>query len=453
MRLSVNQNGERMDVNLLGEDVHNVNVLTVIASESYDAFTKGLQTELAEAVSDRPCMVTVDLFKNKVIKDTSGAEQVVDIDMAQSIYEGLIMSGYVKKGLLTDKYYEDKKNNCIEVAEEAKDCTTDVISIIDSVYDPRAFEVENSRSNNVELKVDKDKLAMPAFKALWSRINQRSAYVVDFDTDELISKSIAALDEDLRVSKIFFKIESGTMTDIKSKETLQAGKAFTKTKGEAREAKISVNSSVKYDLIGKIVSETGLTRKTVVSILTGIEPSVFAQFKDNPEEFIIKAASIINEQKATVIIQHITYYKLNSVYDTDIFTEPTMKGKLGINAMEVKHHLYDYVLYDSTNEKDFASELDTREEVAVYVKLPSGFYISTPVGKYNPDWAIAFKEGQVKHIYFVAETKGSMSSMQLRDVEKTKIHCAREHFQAISSGNVIYDVVDSYESLLNKVMQ
>ena len=216
---------------------------------------------------------------------------------------------------------------------------------------------------------------------------------------------------------------------------------------------MSASSNVKYDMIGKIVAETGLTRKAVVQIMTGIEPSVFSQFKDNPEEFIIKAAGIINDQKATVIIQHIAYNKLSAVYDTDIFTEPTMKGKLGVNAMKAQRHLYDHIIYDSINERDFATELDTRTEVAVYVKLPSGFYITTPVGKYNPDWAIAFKEGSVKHIYFVAETKGSMNSMQLRMIEEAKIHCARKHFKSISSDNVVYDVVDSYESLLNKVMR
>lgn len=453
LRLSVNQSGERMDTNLLGEEVHNINVLTVIASESYDSFAKGLQSELAEAVADRPRIVTVDLFKDKVIKDNNGAEQVIDIEMAQAIYEGLIVNGYVKKGALTDKFYEDKKNNAVEVADEVKDCASDVVAIIDSIYDARAFEIENSRANNVELKLDNDKLAMPEFKKLWAQINKRSAYVVDFDTDELVKKCIFALNKDLRVSLVFFKVETGTMSDIRSKEALQSGEAFVKMKGEAKVAKMTTSSSVKYDLIGKLVAETGLTRKAAVQIMTGIEPSVFAQFKDNPEEFIIKAASIINDQKATVIIQHIAYNKLNAVYDTDIFTEPTMKGKLGVNAMKAQHHLYDHIFYDSTNERDFATVLDTRTEVAVYVKLPSGFFISTPVGKYNPDWAIAFKEGSVKHIYFVAETKGSMNSMQLRMIEEAKIHCAKEHFKAIGSDSVVYDVVESYESLLNKVMR
>ena len=452
LRLSVNQNGERMDTNLLGEDVHNVNVLTVVANESYDSFARGLQTELAEAVTDRPRMVTVDLFKNKVIKDSSGAEQVIDIDLAQSIYEGLITSGYVKKGILTDKYYEDKKSGNIEIAEEAADCKESVIAILNSIYDSRAMQPENARKNNVELKLDKSKLGLPEFQKLWANINAKSVYVVEFDQDELINKSIAALNCGLRVSKIFFKVESGTMTDIESREQLQQGAAFVKEENEVYKAELLSSTAVKYDLVGKVVAETGLTRKAVVGILRGIDKVVFDQFANNPEEFIIKAAQIINEQKATTIIQHITYNKLDAVYDTTVFTEPTLKGQLGVNVMAANKHLYDHILYDSANEKAFAESVDTSKEVAVYVKLPKGFFISTPVGKYNPDWAIAFHEGQVKHIYFVAETKGSMSTMQLREIEKAKIHCAREHFKAIGTDSVVYDVVDSYAALLDKVM-
>ena len=452
LRLSVNQYGERMDTNLLGEDVHNVNVLTVIANESYDSFAKGLQTELAEAVADRPRMVTADLFKNKVIKDAGGAEQVVDIELAQCIYEGLITSGYVKKGILTDKYYEDKKNGSLEIAQEAADCKESVIAILDSIYDSRSMQPENARKNNIELKLDKSKLGLPEFQKLWDNINAKSVYVVEFDQDELIQKAISALNRELRVSKIFFRVETGSMTDIESREQLQQGSAFAKEKNEVYKAEIAASSTIKYDLVGKVVTETGLTRKAVVSILRGIEKAVFGQFANNPEEFIIKAAQIINEQKATTIIQHITYNKLDAVYDTTIFTEPSLKGQLGVNAMATKKHLYDHVLYDSSNERTFAESVDTSNEVAVYVKLPNGFFISTPVGKYNPDWAIAFHEGKVKHIYFVAETKGSMSTMQLRMVEEAKIHCAREHFKAISTDSVVYDVVDSYAALLDKVM-
>ena len=456
LRLCVNQDGERMDTNALGNDVHNVNVLTVIASESYDSFAKGLQTELAEAVADRPRAVTADLFKGKVIKDSQGNETVVDADLASSIVYEMTVNRYIdRKGVLTDKYYEDKANGNVQIPEEVADCAASIIEIVDSVYTAETMKPENARSNNVELQVDEEKLNSKEFKALWSRINAKSVYVVDFDTDELVRKAIAALDAKLHVSKIYFKVETGSMSEIKSREDLVSGNAFMKEESDTYDTgrRITANKGVKYDLVGKLVDETGLTRKAIIQILTGIQPATFGQFKDNPEEFIIRAAQLINDEKATAIIEHITYDVMDDHYGTDIFTEPTIKGKLDVNAKKVKKGLYDHVVYDSTNERDFVTDLDTNQNVAVYVKLPDGFYISTPVGHYNPDWAIAFYEGTVKHIYFIAETKGSMSSMQLRMVEDAKIHCAREHFKAISGDNVVYDVVDSYTSLLEKVMK
>lgn len=391
----------------------------------------------------------------RVIADAHGNEQVIDGELAQAIFEDLIANGYVRRGALTDKYYADKANGEIQVAEEVADSRDAVIHILDSVYDSRAMQPENARDQNVELQVDPDKLAMPEFKALWERISPKSVYVVDFDTDELVNKAIASLNQKLTVPKIYFKVETGAMDEIKSKDSLLEGSSFSKSKSATYDSgrRIHTNSSVKYDLVGKLVGETGLTRKAVVAILTGIEKVVFEQFRFNPEEFIIKAAALINDEKATAIIQHITYNMLDEHYDTDIFTEPTIKGKLGTNAMKAQRHLYDHIVYDSTNEHDFAADLDTDINVAVYVKLPDSFYIATPVGHYNPDWAIAFYEGTVKHIYFVAETKGAMSTMQLRTIEGAKAHCAREHFKAISNGNVVYDVVNNYQTLLEKVMK
>ncbi|MCR6547175.1 DEAD/DEAH box helicase family protein [Dehalobacterium formicoaceticum] len=444
LRLSVNQVGERMDENVLShEEIHNINVLTVIANESYDSFAKGLQSEIAEAVADRPRKVQAKLFEEKFGEDT-----------ALVIYESLIENGYIKRGELTEKYYEAKQNGSLEVPEEISGHIQEVISVLDSVYDPNINKPENARKNTVNLTLDKDKLNSRAFQELWSRINSRSYYTVSFDEDELINRAITELNSKLRVSKIYFKVEKGEQTKkIESKAQLQAGEAFVRADMVREEAssylEMKASSSVRYDLVGKIVSETGMTRKTVASILVGIEKSIFDQFGNNPEEFILRAANIINEQKATAIIEHITYDKLTSKFSTNIFTEPDLKkGALGVNAIEAKRHLYDYVIYDSTNERDFANQLETHsQEVEVYVKLPKGFYINTPVGKYNPDWAIAFYEGKVKHIYFVAETKGDMSSMELREIEKAKAHCAREHFRAISGENIKYDVVSSYDKL------
>ncbi len=454
LRLCVNQNGERMDANALGNDVHNVNVLTVIASESYDSFAKGLQEELAEVVADRPRAVTKELFADHVVKDDQGNEVVITSGIASAIYFDLVVNGYVnKQGELTDTYYEAKANGEIKVAEEAKDIASGVIAIIDSIYDGKAMQPENARSNHVELQVDEKKLNSKEFQALWSRINAKSVYVVDFDTDALIRKSIASLNAKLRVARLYFQVESGAMDTIQSKEDLAEGASFVKKESASYGVSVAANSNVKYDLVGKLVDGTGLTRKDIIAILQGIQKAVFDQFKDNPEEFISKAAQIINDQKATAVIEHISYDVLDERYGTDIFTERAIKGKLGINAMEAKKHLYDYIVYDSSNERDFAADLDADTDVAVYVKLPDGFYISTPVGCYHPDWAVAFQKGSIKHTYFVAETKGSMDSMQLRLVEEAKIHCAREHFKAISGGNVVYDVVDSYASLMEKAMR
>lgn len=452
LRLCVNQDGDRMDATALGQDVHNINLLTVIASESYEKFVKALQIEISDIIADRPVKVTVALFENKIVKTEAGHEYVIDNDMAQSIVEDMIVNGYLKKGELTDKYYEEKENGTIKIASEVEEYKENIISILDTIYNPKATMPENARNNNVELKFDKNKFERKEFQALWNQINIKTAYVVDFETDELIQKAIKKLNLHLHVSKIFYRVQTGTLNTIKSKEALIQGEGFKETETRYETVDTSANGKVKYDLIGKVVEDTGLTRNTIVKILTGIEPQVFEQFKFNPEEFIIKASTLINEEKATVIVQHIAYNKLEEKFGTEIFTEPTMKGKLGYNAIAAEKHLYDYVIFDSpSTEKPFAEKLDTSNEVSVYVKLPKGFYISTPVGHYNPDWAIAFNEGMVKHVYFVAETKGSLSTMDLRLIEDAKIHCAREHFKAISTDKVKYEVVHSYQELMSLV--
>ena len=211
-----------------------------------------------------------------------------------------------------------------------------------------------------------------------------------------------------------------------------------------------------YDLIGKIAEGTVLTRRTVSAILQGIRVDKLYMFRNNPEEFISKVIRLINEQKATMIVEHISYDTIEGEYDSSIFTAEKATQSFD-KAFLAKKAIQDYVFTDGYAEKSverrFAEDLDAADEVCVYAKLPRGFHIPTPVGNYSPDWAIAFYEGTVKHIYFVAETKGSMSSMQLRLIEESKIHCAREHFKAISNGNVVYDVVDSYQTLLERVMK
>ena len=175
-------------------------------------------------------------------------------------------------------------------------------------------------------------------------------------------------------------------------------------------------------------------------------------YKANPEEFIAKVIRLINEQKATMIVEHISYDQIEGEYDSTIFTAEKTTTSID-KAFKATKHIQDYVFTDGYAEKSverrFAEDLDNAEEVCVYAKLPRGFHIPTPVGNYSPDWAIAFYEGTVKHIYFIAETKGTMESLSLKPIEKAKIFCARKLFNEISTENVKYHDVDSYQSLLN----
>lgn len=452
LRLCVNQQGERMDESVLGRDVQELNKLTLITDLEYGKFAEALQTGLAESLADRPQKVDTQLFVGRTLVDANGEQVHVTQDLANAIYEDLIQNDYVKRGKLTDKYFADKEIGSFHVASEVSGYADSVVRILSGVYDAHTMAPENAHSNNVQAIVDEEKLHKAEFLNLWNRINHKSFYTVQFDTPELIDHSIRALDSKLNVTRVQINLEYGEQTArLESREQLEQGKGFQKARSDRESAKYAPLGSVRYDLVGKLVEETGLTRATVAAILRGIAPQTFSQFRINPEEFILKAARLINDEKATQIIKHITYNRLDAAYDQDVFTRATLRGKLDVNAMEANRSLYSHVIYDSDNERRFAQELDVSDQVAVYVKLPGSFYISTPVGKYNPDWAIAFNEGSVKHIYFVAETKGNLDTMELRGVENAKIECAKKHFAAISNGSVVYSVVDNYSTLMQLV--
>lgn len=456
LRLCVNQRDERMDEHVLGGDVQEVNALTVIASESYEEYARQLQEDFKDMIGDRPVMVTAGLFEGRQFTDAEGRTISVDGLLASNVYASLLTQGYIDAaGHLTGKYREARKDQSIQLSEECEPCGASIQAVLDSVWDAEALRPEDGKSRNVELRLNQDNFAKKEFQALWKKINAKSAYTVSFDPQELIRKSIAALDQKLHVSRIYFQIESGTMNRIASKDQLRKGMAFTQEQAAVYGGRelVEANARVKYDLIGRLVEATGLTRRDTAAILTGIRKNTFEQFKYNPEEFIAKAGTLINEQKADVVIEHITYHALEDRYDTNIFADASLRGRLGTNAMRTKKNIYDHLIYDSTKERDFAAKLDLDNKVVVYVKLPKTFFISTPMGHYSPDWAIAFKEGAVKHIYFVAETKGSLSSFQLRPMEADKIKCAKEHFRAISKADVVYDVVTSYNELMQEVMR
>ena len=455
MRLCVNSKGERQDESVLHGGVFDVNELTVIASESYNSFASKLQTEIAEAVADRPLKVQPTLFKDLMVTNARGEQKTLDEDDAQDIVFALRMKGYIsKQGQLTPQYHEDKQQGKLDFGEDYNDYKEDIVKRLDSIFNPDSIKPEDARRVR-EARFDQKKFARKEFQDLWRKINQQTYYTVDFKTDDLINRAVIELDAHLQVTEIRIKVVTGTMAEIKSRQQLLEGNAMMVNEAEAESVHELVGEGVKYDLIGKLVEGTGLTRKAVVNILQKIRPKTFNMFKANPEEFIIKACNIINQCKAIAVVEHIQYHRLNQEFDSDIFSAATLKGKLGVNALESQKSLYDIVVVDSKGiEMDFAKDLEVQNEVAVYTKLPGGFYINTPVGHYNPDWAIVFKEGtDIKHIYFVAETKGYRSDevTDYRETERVKIECAKRHFETISSSSVTYCVVKDYEELWNVV--
>ena len=452
MRLCVNQQGERQDNDLLGEGVYDTNVLTVVASESYKNFSEALQKELAESVTSRPVLVTQGLFEGKTIVKANGEKQTLSAQQAAEIWEELVSAGYVKKQKLTDKYFDDKKAGTLQLDEWQEDLEA-IVKILDKVFNPEKLKAEDGRGKTTA-QFKQERFFKKEFQALWKRINQKTYYEVDFESQDLIKKSIIGLNHSLHVTRMRIAITTGALTDIRSKEELEAGKAMDVGNTQSITVKEAVASGVRYDLVGELVQRTGLKRSSIVEILGGIKAETFGMFRINPEEFIIRAGNIINEQKAMAVIKQIVYRKTDQCYEENVFAEQELRGRIGIDAIKSEKSLYDFVVVDSQGvEKNFAEELERQDAVEVYTKLPRGFYINTPVGKYNPDWAIVFREGDVKHIYFVAETKGSESITQLRGVELAKIECASRHFASISDKKVKFDVVTDYDKLYNKVMQ
>ena len=448
MRLSVNQNGDRMDD---PATVHDVNVLTVVTSESYTDFVTGLQRDISDSLSERPRIADEKYFTGKMLKTATGNVEVTP-QMAKQIYRYLTKNDYTDDNdKITDSYHDAKKEGQLaELPPELAVHAEQVIQLIDSVFSEAQMPViedeRKAKANPLNANFERQE-----FKALWDRINKKAAYAVDFETPELVEKCVAELDKELRVSALQYTIKHGEQIDEATYDTVKQGESFKVMETITESNNASVHSSVKYDLIGKLAENTQLTRKTIAGILKGINIAVFGQFKMNPEDFIAKASQLINEQKATVIVEHLAYDTIADTHSLDIFTQEKPKGDFSKAGEKLNRHIYDYVFTDSKNERLFVKELDTSAEVVVYAKLPRGFLIPTPVGNYNPDWAISFKEGAVKHIYFIAETKGSMSSMDLRKIEECKINCARKFFAKITSEQVKYDVVDSYGKLMELV--
>ena len=453
LRLCVDRYGVRQDNDALPEEVHKVNRLTVIASEGYATFVADLQRDIKQDLYDRPTKADVDFFTGKIVTCDDGSKYTITKNDAQDIYYQLRTKNYItKQGEVTEIFRKACADEKLEpLADELQPMSNSVMRLVQSIYDPSVLKDmidDGSKTTTPDNKLN-DNFMKKEFQELWRRINHKYAYTVSFDSEELIEKAVAAINKELEVTQLSYVVTRGEQKDKTSLDDMKHGEMMRQQESATEKLKTDIVSNVRYDLLGKISSATRLTRKTVATILSKIRPPKFDMYKANPEEFIRKVTRLILEQKATIIVEHISYNRIDGKFDSDIFTQEK-HGTID-RAFEGKKSIVDYVFTDSEGERKFVGQIDTAKEVAVYAKLPKGFHIPTPVGNYSPDWAIAFQEGEVKHIYFVAETKGSMSSMDLREIEKGKIACAEKLFAQISTSNVKYGKVDSFETLMDIV--
>ena len=440
LRLCVNKEGVRQDKEVLGDDVHNINVLTVIANESYNDFTTALQRETREALRERAVMATSEYFAGKRVKDSDGAIHEITLQEASRIIVYLEDNNYIdNNGYLTKTYHTAfAEDNLAPYGVKLQPIAESVTALIQSIFDPKVLDnMVEEAANNTDGNELNDNFNDERFQKLWNEINHQYVYTVHYDSDELIKKVIEKCRTDLTVTKLQYVKVVGDQQDAVS---------FGNTKTTTRELTDVCTSTVSYDLVGDVAKGARLTRRSVVKILQGIGNQTL-MFKNNPEEFIRNIIRIIREQKATMIVEHITYNKTKSVYDSNIFVP---ERKLNINkVLEVQKHVTPYIAFDSEGEREFAKALDGATEVHVYAKLPRKLKIPTPVGDYAPDWAIVFNEGVVRHVFFIAETKGSLDGMELRGVEKAKTQCAKKLFNSLSTSTVKYGVVDKFENLYN----
>jgi type III restriction enzyme len=458
LRICVNSNGDRMDTSVLEGEFFDVNKLTVVASESYDSFARELQNEIVESLSERPVKLTIDVLKDLVLNNDKGEKFVFDNQTSMDLIFDLKMKGYVNESYqITDVLIKDIADKKYKVPEKLKGFETQVTDLMAKIYATANFRAsENENANNVTAAALKpnENFAKKEFQDLWRKIKVKTVYEVDFDSKELIKKSVEAIDKNLTVKKILVHITSGEQEDKIDESSLKSGESMKKQKNITEKAD-SLLGSLKYDLVAEIAKETNLTRRTVVKILQALRVDTFHNFKVNPESFIHGVVSLINSEKAATLINNIIYSKTDQSYDDSVFTINNFKGSLADNILEVKKHVHDYVKTDSKVERDFAKALEA-EDVLVYAKLPrgqNGFQIPTPLGNYSPDWAIVFDSDTYKYVYFIAETKGSMESLQLKEIEQKKISYARKHFEALGHADIKYDVIDSYQALRDKIMK
>lgn len=464
LRLCVNRDGVRQDRNLLDDaDFLDVNLLTVIASESYEKFAEGLQKDIETDLRDRPLVIDDAFFtKTHVSADKLDPEYAYlgDVsfskDEAHDIVYALTVNRLIdRNGKLTDKYEEDRfGKDTVELLPEPLQKKAPAIRLVlDSVVEGTTrMLIGNALKRKVHGNPLNGNWQRKEFQELWKRINHKYAYTVSFDDDELVRKAVEAIDEHLIVSKLSYTVTRGIQKENASRDELADRTHFHRNDSHTGDLDVDASNGVKYDLLGEIAQAATITRRCAARILKGIRPDRFLMFKDNPEQFIAKVGRLIVQEKANMVVDHICYDRLEGGYDSNIFTAGG-NNRDEAEGYQASKCVQDWVFPDGKIESNFAKDLDNAAEVAVYAKLPRGFQIPTPVGNYAPDWAVAFRDDSgLKHLFFVAETKGTLESFDLRGIENSKIACAKRLFNDLNlADGTHYEQATTYQTLLDEV--
>lgn len=423
LRLCVNQDGERVRG-------FEVNTLTVVATENYEQFAENLQKEIEKDTGIRFGIVEQHQFAAIAVTGADGHAAPLGMEQSKALWEHLKAAGHIDaKGKVQDSLKTALKNGTLELPAEFDAQKSQIADVLRKVSG--RLDIKNAdERRQVPLRKGKDGKAVylsDEFKALWDRIKHQTTYRVQFDNAKLVADCIAALQKAPVIAKARLQWRKADISIGKE------GVAATEKAGAAtvvlEEADIELP-----DLLTDLQDRTQLTRRTLVSILTG--SGRLDDFKRNPQQFIELTAETINRCKRLALVDGIKYQKLGDqhVYAQELFEKEELTGYLKNMLLDTQKSIYEHVVYDSTTERDFADGLEKNDAIKLYAKLPGWFKVPTPLGTYNPDWAVLVEHEATDHLYFVVETKSSLFTDDLRDRESAKIECGKAHFTALEVG-------------------
>lgn len=439
LRLCVNQEGQR----LRGFDV---NTLTVIATESYEQFAENLQKEIEADTGIRFGIVQEHQFASIAIKDAEGKEIPLGFDKSRALWEHLKAEEYIDaKGKVQDKLKLALKDGTLKVPAELQAQQGHIAEVLRKLSGK--LEIKNADERK-QIKTRQAVLHSPEFKELWNRIKHKTTYRVQFDNKKLIESCISALHDAPPIAKTRLQWR---------KANLSIGKGGIDANEKAGADLVTLNEGdiELPDLLTDLQDRTHLTRKTITRILVGSQR--LNDFKRNPQQFIEIAADAINRCKRLALVDGIRYQRLGDehFYAQELFEQEELTGYLKNMLMDTSKSIYEHVVYDSGTERDFADQLEKDNAIKVYAKLPGWFKVPTPLGSYNPDWAVLVEQNGTERLYFVVETKGSLFDDDMRNKEGAKIKCGTAHFKTLAIGDnpAQYLVARTVDELLQRIIE